>query len=374
MRVKNLILILGVIVAYLGIIGYVRMSNDRTIEKRYYQVWREDYIKNQSESEQYVNAAGKNKPPFALSEAQGYGMLLAVKAGQRHLGSQNDFQKLDNYYLRHRLSNSNLMSWRQENKKGSLQDNPVSASDGDMMIAQALLEADKVWPGHGYKAQALKLISDIKKLESNRSAKIITVGNWANKKSHFYNVMRTSDVMPQAFEEFYQATGDHSWIEIKSQMLAYLQQLSSQHKTGLVPDFTWISKQKQASPAKANDIATKDDGNYSANACRVPMLLAASNDKEANNIVKKMLSFFKQKEEISSGFTLSGKTLYPYESASFSAPIFVAASKYQNEGYGALVEHEKYIFSRPLPANNYYDATLIVLAALNTNELTGLEK
>lgn len=244
MRVKNLILILGVIVAYLGIIGYVRISNDRTIEKRYYQVWREDYIKNQSESEQYVNAAGKNKPPFALSEAQEYGMLLAVKAGQKHLGSQNDFQKLDNYYLRHRLSNSNLMSWRQENKKGSLQDNPVSASDGDMMIAQALLEADKVWPGHGYKAQALKLISDIKKLESNRSAKIITVGNWANKKSHFYNVMRTSDVMPQAFEEFYQATGDHSWIEIKSQMLAYLQQLSSQHKTGLVPDFTWISKQK----------------------------------------------------------------------------------------------------------------------------------
>lgn len=59
MRVKNLILILGVIVAYLGIIVYVRISNDRTIEKRYYQVWREDYIKNQSENEQYVNAAGK---------------------------------------------------------------------------------------------------------------------------------------------------------------------------------------------------------------------------------------------------------------------------------------------------------------------------
>lgn len=71
---------------------------------------------------------------------------------------------------------------------------------------------------------------------------------------------------------------------------------------------------------------------------------------------------------------MSGKPLYPYESASFSAPIFVAAIKYQNEGYGTLVEYEKYIFSRPLPANNYYDATLIVLAALNTNELTGLEK
>ena len=186
--------------------------------------------------------------------------------------------------------------------------------------------------------------------------------------------MRTSDVMPQAFEEFYQATGDRSWLKIKSQMLTYLQELSSQHKTGLIPDFAWISKQKQASPVKLNDVATKDDGNYSANACRIPMLLAESSDKEANDIVKKMLSFFKQKEEISSGFTLTGKPLYQYESASFSALIFVAASKYQNEGYDTLVEREKYIFSKPLPANNYYDATLTALAALNTNELTGLEK
>ena len=69
-------------------------------------------------------------------------------------------------------------------------------------------------------------------------------------------------------------------------MLTYLQELSSQHKTGLIPDFAWISKQKQASPVKLNDVATKDDGNYSANACRIPMLLAESSDKEANDIVK----------------------------------------------------------------------------------------
>ena len=48
MKVKNLILILGTIIAYLGIIGYVRMSNDRTLEERYYHEWREDYIKNKN--------------------------------------------------------------------------------------------------------------------------------------------------------------------------------------------------------------------------------------------------------------------------------------------------------------------------------------
>ena len=59
MKVKNLILILGTIIAYLGIIGYVRMSNDRTLEERYYHEWREDYIKNKNQNEQYVNAAGE---------------------------------------------------------------------------------------------------------------------------------------------------------------------------------------------------------------------------------------------------------------------------------------------------------------------------
>ena len=58
------------------------------------------------------------------------------------------------------------------------------------------------------------------------------------------------------------------------------------------------------------------------------MLLAASNDKEANNIVKKML-IFKQKKKYRVGSLV--ETLYPYKSASFSAPIFVAASKYQNK-------------------------------------------
>lgn len=210
MKVKNLILILGTIIAYLGIIGYVRMSNDRTLEERYYHEWREDYIKNKNQNEQYVNAAGEKGPSFALSEAQGYGMLLAAKAGEKHLGSRIDFQKLDNYYLAHRLTNSNLMSWRQKDRKNIWRDNPVSASDGDIMIAQALLHANRVWPGHGYKSQAVNLINDIKRFEINQKAKMVTVGNWANKDSRFYNVLRTSDVMPKAFEEFYQATGDRN--------------------------------------------------------------------------------------------------------------------------------------------------------------------
>ena len=91
------------------------------------------------------------------------------------------------------------MSWKQKDRKNIWRDNPVSASDGDIIIAQALLHADRVWPGHGYKSQAVNLINDIKRLEINQKAKMVTVGNWANKDSRFYNVLRTSDVMPKAF-------------------------------------------------------------------------------------------------------------------------------------------------------------------------------
>ena len=104
-------------------------------------------------------------------------------------------------------------------------------------------------------------LNDIKRLEINQKAKMVTVGNWANKDSRFYNVLRTSDVMPKAFEEFYQATGDREWLTIKSKMLNYLQKLSKKHDTGLVPDFAWVSN-NYVKPAKANEVATNDDGHY----------------------------------------------------------------------------------------------------------------
>ena len=62
MKVKNLILILGTIIAYLGIIAYVRMSNDRTLEERYYHSWREDYIKNKNQKKK--EKKNNEKTPF----------------------------------------------------------------------------------------------------------------------------------------------------------------------------------------------------------------------------------------------------------------------------------------------------------------------
>lgn len=151
-------------------------------------------------------------------------------------------------------------------------------------------------------------------------------------------------------------------------MLKRLNQLSHQNKTGLVPDFAWVSK-NDAKPVKPKTISTENDGYYYANACRVPMMLAGCNDRSAQNTLKRMLKFFSKQNTITAGYTLKGKPLNKYQSASFSAPIFDAVSFNQNEGYDDLFMSQQYIFTRHLPRNNYYDAALTTMAALDADKL-----
>ena len=82
-----------------------------------------------------------------------------------------------------------------------------------------------------------------------------------------------------------------------------------------------------------------------------------------------MLKFFSKQNTITAGYTLKGKPLNKYQSASFSAPIFDAVSFNRNEGYDDLFMSQQYIFTRHLPRNNYYDAALTTMAALDADKL-----
>lgn len=154
---------------------------------------------------------------------------------------------------------------------------------------------------------------------------------------------------------------------IKNTMLKRLNQLSHQHKSGIVPDFAWVSK-NSAKPVKPNAVATKYDGDFLANACRVPMMLAQSDDPLAKNTLKRMMKFFSKQNTLTAGFTLKGKPLNKYQSASFSAPVFNAISFNRNQGFDNLFMSQQYIFARPLPTKNYYDAALTTMAALEVEK------
>lgn len=374
MRLTKLtwLLVAIVTIIYTTTLIIVRVQNPRHIQAEYYQHWRSAYIIKQSSQRAFVNTSNQRNNPVALSEGQGYGLYITALAGQRGWAKSREFDQLLNYYLAHRdyvgphqQTATYLMKWRQYQKDGRWVSDANSATDGDLFIARALDQAATVWPQRAayYRKLERHLISDILAYEYNPQTRALTVGDWATSKSKYYRLMRTSDVAPTFFDQFYQLSHDQRWQTVKKGMLAHLADLSQQHRTGLVPDFAWVTA-TGAKPVKSWTVAGKNDGNYSYNACRVPMMLAASKDPQAQKTLNRMMKFFSHRYYVTAGYTLAGKQLNHHQSSSFSAPIFYAVSLNRNNGYDNLFDSQKFIFSKPLPKNNYYDATLTTIAAM----------
>ena len=91
------------------------------------------------------------------SEGQGYGMLLAVAADDR-----DSFERIwgwtrANLFVR----NDELAAWRWEPGKRPAVADVNNASDGDLLIAWALVEAATAWPDLSYRVAARRMALDI---------------------------------------------------------------------------------------------------------------------------------------------------------------------------------------------------------------------
>lgn len=329
-----------------------------------YKQWSEQFLVSKID-QTYVRTTknSEDEGTTVLSEAQSYGMLITVLAAKKGQASQEDFESLYRYYLNHRVPGTELMSWKQVIKNDTQTVERQNATDGDLYIAYSLLEAAKQWPDKAdeYQNQAKKILKDILRYNYNEETGVLTVGNWAKKNTNYYYLMRTSDTLPQYFQVFYDFTGNKQWLSIKDKMLEQLEAISSQSDVGLLPDFIWVEK-SGAKLVQPNTIESEYDSNYSYNACCLPYHLAQSKDDKSQKLVKNMLNFFMKERRIYAGYDLKGKALNDYQSGSFLAPITYAANK--EDEYLKLVQQNKYIYLQQLPLDNYYDATMITMIAL----------
>ena len=218
------------------------------MRNRIYRQWNEHFVVSKGK-ESYVRTTNDSNQTVVLSEAQSYGMIITVAAAEKGQAQQADFDRLYHYYLNHRLEGTQL-------------------------------KAAQKWPKQAkdYQAQAKAILEDILAHNYNEETGVLTVGNWANQDSEFYHLMRTSDTLPAQFQIFYEVTKDSKWLDIKEKMLQQLQTISSQTKTGLLPDFIWVDEQGTR-VADPKTIESKYDGAYSYNACRLPYNLVQSKDK-----------------------------------------------------------------------------------------------
>ena len=348
-----------------AILLYTRMGSTPNIKKKIYSQWSKEYVVTKDKLS-YIRTTNSKTEDVVLSEAQGYGMVIAVDAAKQGQASSSDFEKLYQYYLAHRLKDTQLMSWKQTIKDGkSNHEDENNATDGDLYIAYALIQAAKQWPDKAkeYQDQAQAILKDVLAYNYNESNGVLTVGNWANAESKFYNLMRTSDTLPQQFQAFYELTKDKQWLTIRDNMLSKLEAISADNKTGLIPDFIWVEGDKVRA-ADADTVESANDGYYSYNACRLPYNLAQSKDEKSQKMLKKMLNFFLSQEKIYAGYTLKGKALNSNQAGSFTAPVFYAANN--NIEFRKLVQQNKYLFMQGLPSDNYYDAAVTTMVALET--------
>ncbi|WP_235807787.1 glycosyl hydrolase family 8 [Liquorilactobacillus uvarum] len=350
----------------IGVWRMQKYSSSNQVKELFNQ-WSSKYIYSTSNGK-YVNGSQKGQTPTAISEAQGYGMILTVQAAKKGWSNQKTFNQLVTYYLKHRISRDNhLMSWKQI-KKGNamftLTDDKVNATDGDLDIAYSLYQADTLWGSDGsfnYRQIADQILHDLLKFTYKKSNSLLVIGNWALNSKKYENLVRTSDLIPAYYRYFYKKTKDTAWLTIERKSELVLRKLSAQNKTGLLPDFAIIDK-KTISPAPAYSLEGKNDGHYAWNATRTPWRLALGNSNTTQNTNRKMLNFFKKQTHIRAVYTLSGKPLTNYGSMAFTAPIAVAANQQSKDFNTLAVSTKKMVLSTKL-TGNYYADTLQVLAA-----------
>ncbi len=114
--------------------------------------------------ERFLAASGRiidtGNDNISHSEGQGYGMMLAVAFGDR--AAFDLMWKWTETHLRR--DDDQLFSWRYVPEDGGRVDDPNNASDGDLLIAWALVRASQRWDQYEYQQSAAQIVGDFFRL------------------------------------------------------------------------------------------------------------------------------------------------------------------------------------------------------------------
>jgi endo-1,4-beta-D-glucanase Y len=311
--------------------------NDAVIA--YYERWKADHVREfvtQPHGKGYVvamqgtNGSGSE---VTTSEAHGWGMIVSALMAGFDPDARAVFDGFFSVYDAYRSTvDSDLMSWIVDSS-GDPSLGGASATDGDLDIAYALLLAHFQWGSDGennYIQHARRIINDgIKQSEMDASTYRTMLGDWDTDP---YST-RSSDWMTGHFRAFYQHTRDPFWLDATQTAYALIDSLASRYapSTGLMPDFVVANP---PSPAAPFFLEAATDGDYSWNACRFPLRIAADYAHASAPAAKQTLSRIlpwltaqtaADPARVRAGYTLAGKPLVTYSSSAFTAPMVAAA-------------------------------------------------
>ncbi|WP_269584817.1 glycosyl hydrolase family 8 [Roseibium sp. Sym1] len=358
---------------------------------RFWSDWKRVYFREGCGGA-FVDISGDGRPAWGgsasntltVSEAHGYGMLALVHMAGREPGVRRLFDGMLAFYRAHpAASDPGLMAWNQTRDcRDGADGGNMSATDGDLDIALALLLADRRWGG--YRDAFLQAQAAILEHEVTPDG-MMRLGDWATD-DDYATASRSSDFMPGSFAAFAANSQEdgHRWRQIRDRGYSVWGGLSNDHasETGLVPDFL-IGLPDKPQPAGANFLEGESDGWFSWNALRYPWRLALdlleTGDGRAEAHLRTINRWIqdasgRDPSRIATTYRLDGSIPDDREtgSAAFLA-VFAAAALGGTGDPGADRDWSDALWSalvsRPIEDEDYYGNTLKLLAMVALAEL-----
>lgn len=255
----------------------------------FYKAWKARYVVQECGDGRYfvkVNAdhrpvGGDTAPKtITVSEAHGYGMLITVMMAAHDDDARNVFDGMVRYFHDHPAQSSpHLMAWNQVEgcvDAGRRFRGKISATDGDLDIAYALLLADRQWGSDGainYREEARAVMQAILQYEVHPTGKHLMIGDWAGTDGDraIEYTTRSSDFMQSHLKAFFSDSGDARWLAVRDRTYVIVGDIQQRYSpnTALMPDFV-AHLDGQPKPAKPGLVGDRRDGEYSWNAARYP--------------------------------------------------------------------------------------------------------
>lgn len=316
--------------------------------------WASNYIQPNPDGEGLiVNSSDDPSVTVVTSESLGYGMLLTATS---KTGDVDTFDGLYRYYLANRGHGTELMAWWQQYSGGNKSTDENNATDGDIFIAESLIQAGNRWTAHKdeYHEQAKAILEDILAYNYNPEAQILTVSNWVTDNTKEWTVFRSADITPAFFRHFKSLTGDARWSTIEKSMMKYAKHVSDNVASGLVPDFIDV-KSGFGEPVDYEVMGDAESTYYGWSAIRVPIMLTmGSVSSSTKQLVQPMVDFLANEEPLYALYYLEGAPAVNYSS---NATLYALQYAQVKLSGGKVSEFN-------LPNGGYYTDTLYALSRM----------
>ena len=196
------------------------------------------------------------------SEGQGYAMLVAAS-----LGDHRTFQPMLRWTQNTLQRSDGLHAWRYNPASRPAVDDPGSASDAELLIAWALLRAERRWPGHNYEARALRILGALRKSLVTHLGQKLVLMPWEGAQAADPVVINPSYFVFPALQDIAVYTQDDFWVALYEDSMDIVQ-AARFGRYALPPD--WLA----LGPTGRFSTWSERPARFGYDAIRIPLYLA----------------------------------------------------------------------------------------------------